>query len=323
MWTTPRPASALVQVSSSAHLRHVSTTVPGATPPFWPFRFLHHGRERTHATSTWLSHVLAVLGILRDRVFGALSGVGDLALFTFQTIAALPAVFLHRPRRRELVNQLDAIGVGALPITHITGLIAGLLLGVQTRVTLRQFGITNIFAQMLTLALVREVGPTFVSLITGGRAASGVASELATMTVTQQVDALRALRRNPIDALVAPRTLACIIAFPALAMVGVLAGLFGGMLMGQTLHQDATFFFNQALSVLGIREIIPNLVVKPALFGLLIGIVSSYLGLRAEGGTRAVGGSTVRAVVVVTVGILISDYVVGEIFRRAWPAPPW
>lgn len=249
--------------------------------------------------------------------------IGEIGRFVIGVLVALPAVLMHRTRRRELITQLDSIGVGALPITHITGLVAGLLMGAQTRVSLRQFGITSLFAQMLTLALIREVGPTFVSLISGARAASGMTSELATMSVTQQVDALRALRRNPIEALAAPRTLACILAFPMLSIVGVLAGMAGGMLIGQTLQQPYIYFFNQAMAVLSIREIFPNLIVKPALFGLLIGLVSSYRGLRAEGGTRAVGASTVRAVVVVTVGVLISDYLVGEFFRKIWPPPPW
>ncbi len=258
------------------------------------------------------------------RLAPHLADLGHAALFFFGTVVALPRVLTRRTRLRELIAQLDHLGVGALPITHITGFIAGLLLGVQTKSTLRQFGITTLFAQMLTLALVREIGPTFVALISGGRAASGITSELATMKVTQQVDAMRALGRDPVEALSAPRTLACIIAFPILSVAGVLAGLFGGMLVGMSyLHQGMTFFFNQALAVLSMRELVPNLVVKPAVFGLLIGVVSSHLGLKTEGGTRAVGGSTVRAVVTVTVGVLIADYVVGEFFRRLWPPPPF
>ncbi len=252
------------------------------------------------------------------------SDIGSFALFLARTVWALPAVLSRRTRLREFIVQLDVLGVGALPITHITGVIAGLLLGVQTKVALRQFGITSMFPQMLTLALVREVGPTFVALIAGGRAASGITSELATMSVTQQVDALRALRRDPVLALAAPRTLASVVCFPMLAFAGVVAGMFGGMLIGLSyLHQGPTFFFNQAIAVLNVREIVPNLIVKPMCFGLLIGIVASYLGLRTEGGTRAVGGSTVHAVVKVTVGVLITDYLVGEIFRRTWPPPPF
>lgn len=253
-----------------------------------------------------------------------MAAVGQFAAFSVRVLLALPSVFLHRTRRREMIIQLDGVGVGALPITHITGFIAGLLLGLQTRVSLEQFGITSLFSQMLTLALVREVGPTFVALVAGARAAAGITSELATMSVTQQVDALRALRRDPIEALAAPRTVAAIIAFPILSVAGVLAGFFGGMLIGTfALGQSPTFFFNQAFLVLGAREILPNLFVKPAAFGLLIGLVSSFLGLRAEGGTRAVGEAAVKAVVAVTVGVLFTDYMVGEVFRKIWPPPPW
>lgn len=255
------------------------------------------------------------------HTFGAL---GDFAHFSMRTLLAIPAVFTHRSRRREAMVQLDSIGVGALPITHLTGLISGLLLGLQTRVSLEQFGITSLFSQMLTLALVREVGPAFVALVAGARAASGTASELATMAVTQQVDALRALRRDPVEALAAPRVLATVVAFPLLSTVGCLAGFFGGSLIGKyALGQSPTFFFNQAFLVLGVREILPNLFVKPAMFGLLIGLVSCYLGLRTEGGTRAVGSSTVRSVVMVTVGVLTTDYLIGEFFRAVWPPPPW
>jgi phospholipid/cholesterol/gamma-HCH transport system permease protein len=253
-----------------------------------------------------------------------LEDVGLFSTFAWRTVAAMPAVLARRTRFREFVVQLDTLGVGALPITHITGVIGGLLLGVQTKVALRQFGVTTLFPQMLTLALVREVGPTFVALIAGGRAASGITSELATMSVTQQVDALRALRRDPVRTLAAPRTLASVVAFPLLSFMGVVAGMFGGMLVGKSyLNQGPTFFFNQALIVLNMREIVPNLIVKPMVFGLLIGVVASHLGLGTEGGTRAVGGSTVRSVVAVTVGILVLDYLVGELFRRTWPPPPF
>lgn len=253
-----------------------------------------------------------------------LAVLGEFAVFSVRVLAALPSVLLHKARRNETIVQLDNVGVGAVPITHITGLIAGLLLGLQTRVSLEQFGITSLFSQMLTLALVREVGPTFVALVAGARAASGITSELATMSVTQQVDALRALRHDPIHQLAAPRTLASLITFPLLSVIGVLAGFFGGMLIGTfALGQSPTFFFNQAFLVLGAREFLPNIFVKPACFGLLIGLVSSFLGLRAEGGTRAVGQAAVQAVVIVTVGVLFTDYVVGEFFRKVWPPPPW
>jgi phospholipid/cholesterol/gamma-HCH transport system permease protein len=261
--------------------------------------------------------------VFQEHLRQGLVGLGGAATFALLTIRALPAVFLHKERRRELVTQLDTLAVGALPITHLTGLIAGLLLGVQTRVALREFGITTMFPAMLTIALVRELGPTFVSLVAGARAGSGIASELATMAVTQQVDAMRALRRDPIATLAAPRTLACIIGFPALATAGILAGLVGGMMVGLDLQQTPSFFFHQSLASLGIREIIPNLIVKPALFGLLIGTTSSYLGLAAEGGTRSVGNATVRSVVIVTVGVLVADYLVSETFRRFWPPPPF
>jgi phospholipid/cholesterol/gamma-HCH transport system permease protein len=259
---------------------------------------------------------------MRARLAVELIELSDLAGFAVGTIAALPKVFQQRTRRRELVTQLDVLGVGALPITHLTGFISGLLMGVQTREGLREFGITTMFPELVTLVLVREVGPTFVALISGARAASGIASELSTMAVTQQVDAFRALRRNPIEALAAPRTLACIFGFPALSIVGVLAGLYGGYVIAESLQQSASFFFHQSLRSIGPREVIPNLLVKPALFGLVIGIVSSHLGLKAEGGTRAVGSATVRSVVIITVGVLITDYIVGTLFLRFWPPPP-
>lgn len=261
---------------------------------------------------------------LSEPIFGPFLSLGQFTTFAARTIAALPSVLLHASRRREFIVQLDALGVGALPITHITGFIAGLLLGLQTRVSLEQFGITSLFPQMLTLALVREVGPTFVGIIAGARAASGIASELATMSVTQQVDAMRALGRDPIERLAAPRTLASIVVFPCLSIVGILAGFLGGHLIAtSTLGQTPTFFFHEAFIVLGVREILPNLIFKPMVFGLLIGVVSSFLGLRAERGTRAVGEATVRAVVLVTVSVLVTDYMVGEVFRKLWPPPPW
>lgn len=262
-------------------------------------------------------------GLIGGHLVSGLVGLAAITTFALRTLAAIPSVVVHKERRREFVMQLDSLAVGAVPITHLTGFVTGLLLGVQTRVSLREFGITTMFPQLLTIALVRELGPTFVSLIAGARAGSGIASELATMSVTQQVDAMRALRRDPVPTLAAPRTLACIIGFPALSVVGVLAGLVGGMLVGLALQQSPSFFFHQSLSILGVREVIPNLIVKPAIFGMLIGTMASYLGLSAEGGTRAVGSATVRTVVIVTVSVLVADYLVSETFRRFWPPPPF
>lgn len=259
---------------------------------------------------------------LKARFRTELFALGELGTFTLGTLIALPAVIGRRTRRQELIVQLDVLGVGALPITHLTGFIAGLLMGIQTRDGLQEFGITTLFPSLVTLVLVREVGPTFVALISGARAASGIASELSTMAVTNQVDAFRALRRDPVASLAAPRTLACIIGFPALSIVGVLAGMYGGYVIASSMQQSASFFFHQSLRAIGAREIIPNLLVKPALFGLVIGVVSSHLGLKAEGGTRAVGGATVRSVVIITVGVLITDYIVGAFFLRFWPPPP-
>lgn len=284
----------------------------------------HRARKLERRLAETVEDSFARGSFLREHVALPLAGLGQFTAFSLRVLASLPSVFYRRARFREMIQQLDSVGVGALPITHLTGLISGLLLGLQTRVSLEQFGITSLFPQMLCLALVREVGPTFVALVAGARAASGITSELATMAVTQQVDAMRALRRDPIQALAAPRTIASIFAFPILSTVGVLAGFFGGMLIGKyALGQSPTFFFNQAFLVLGAYELIPNLIVKPAAFGMIIGLVSSFLGLRAEGGTRAVGAATVQAVVVVTVSVLFTDYTIGELFRKIWPPPPW
>lgn len=250
--------------------------------------------------------------------------IGGVFIFAGRTVVAMPRVAARARRLRELVFQVDALGVGALPIVEVTGVLTGLLIGLQTRDAIEQFGIASLYPQMVTLALVRELSPTFVALIAGTRAASGTASELATMQVTQQIDAMRALRRDPVQALAAPRVLASLLVFPMLGLVSVAAGLVGSMMVAvYSLKQTASYFFYAASTVLSATEILPNLVLKPALFGFLIGTLACSSGLAARGGTTAVGLATVRAVVQVTVAIIVADYFAGRFIRWAWPPPPF
>lgn len=244
--------------------------------------------------------------------------------FTGRTVAAIPKVAAHTGRLKELLFQVDSLGVAALPIVEITGILTGLLIGLQTRDAIEQFGIAALYPQMVTLALVRELAPTFVALIAGTRAASGAASELATMKVTQQIDAMRALRRDPIEALAAPRVLASIVVFPMLGVVSIAAGLVGSMAVAVfSLQQTSAYFFYSAATVLSPAEMLPNMLLKPALFGFLIGVLSCNSGLAAQGGTSAVGRATVRAVVQVTVAVIVADYLSGRVIRYVWPPPPF
>ncbi len=237
--------------------------------------------------------------------------LGALGLLTFRTMVA----FIRPPWEfRALIYQLDTSGIGSWSITALTAIFTGMVLALQFASGLKTYGASMYTGKLVSLGIVRELGPVLTALLVGGRVGSGFAAELGSMVVTEQVDAIRALGADPIKKLVAPRVMACMIALPLLTMMADLIGCFGGMLITmQEVGVTQQFFYSQVLETLGIVDLLHGLG-KSVCFGYIIGITGCFVGMHTTGGTEGVGLSTTRAVVASAVGVLISDFLLSKLF---------
>ena len=214
---------------------------------------------------------------------------------------------------REIITQMDLIGVGSLTIILLTGLFTGGVLALQTSSTLKTFGATGVTGQLVMTSMVREMGPVLASLMLAGRVGSAIAAELGSMVVSEQVDAMRALGTDPIKKLVWPRVFALMVMTPALTIAADMVGAVGGWLVASALMNVASsVYISSAKDALTYNDIIGGLI-KPTVFGLIIAIVSCRSGLRTYGGTVGVGRSTTQAVVLSDILILASDFFLARI----------
>jgi len=199
---------------------------------------------------------------------------------------------------REIVTQMDTIGVGSLMIIVLTGLFTGGILALQTSKMLQTFGATGVTGMLVMTSLVREMGPVLASLMLAGRVGSSIAAELGSMVVSEQVDAMRALGTDPIKKLVAPRIIALVTMAPTLTVICDMVGTLGGLLVAiSLLHQPSSVYIASAKAAVNYNEIFGGLI-KPTVFGFIIAIIGCHMGLSTRGGTVGVGRSTTRSVVV-------------------------
>ncbi|HET9530244.1 MAG TPA: ABC transporter permease [Blastocatellia bacterium] len=209
---------------------------------------------------------------------------------------------------REIIIQMDIIGVGSLMIIVLTGVFTGGVLALQTSSTLKTFGATGVTGQLVMTSMVREMGPVLASLMLAGRVGSAIAAELGSMVVSEQVDAMRALGTDPIKKLVWPRLFALMVMTPALTLIADIVGAVGGWAVASALMNVASsVYIGSAKDALTYNDIIGGLM-KPVVFGFIIAIVSCRAGLRTHGGTVGVGRSTTQAVVLSDILILAADF---------------
>ncbi|HWZ12494.1 MAG TPA: ABC transporter permease [Acidobacteriaceae bacterium] len=212
----------------------------------------------------------------------------------------------------DILIQADLIGFGSLPIVILTGFFTGGVLALQSASALSQFGATGITGQLVSLSMIKELGPVLTSLMVSGRNASGMASELGSMQVTEQIDAMRALGTDPTKKLVTPRLYATIIMSFFLTIISDGIGIAGGAFVAVfMLGQDGSQYFHTAYQVLRFPDVLQGLV-KPLFFGTIIATVGCYFGMTTRGGTQGVGRSTTQAVVVASVLIIAIDFVISR-----------
>lgn len=209
--------------------------------------------------------------------------------------------------------QMDAIGVGSLPIVALTGFFTGAVMALQLSNTLSQYGQIDRLGQLVSLSLVLELGPVLGALMIAARNASGMASELGSMAVTEQLDAMRALGTDPMRKLVTPRLIATIGMSFFLTIIADICGIVGGLAYAVGgIHLDAKQYWVSAFRILDSADIIQGLV-KPLIFGAIVAALGCYHGMEARDGTQGVGRATTRAVVLAAILIIISDFILSRL----------
>jgi phospholipid/cholesterol/gamma-HCH transport system permease protein len=233
-----------------------------------------------------------------------IKSVQDYSLLAAQSVANL----FRKPRYfADTIQQGDLIGFGSLPIIVLTGLSIGAELALNSANTLQRFGSLSLIGQLVSVGMVRELGPIITGLMVAGRNASGMASELGSMVVTEQIDAMRALGTDPMKKLVTPRVVSTTVMLFFLTIISDLLGLFGGavvsvLLFGLDWHQ----YWNTAYQTLVFQDVFMGLM-KPLFFGFIISTIGCFYGMTARGGTQGVGRATTQAVVASSVLILVVD----------------
>lgn len=246
---------------------------------------------------SYVGNALAVLG-----------GVGLLArdsiLQTFK-----------RPLGVRLISEeMYNLGVSSLSITNVTLLFTGMVIAVQTSYTLAAYGAKIYIGNMVGLSIALELGPVLTALMIAGRVGAGITADIGSMQVTEQVDALRALAANPVKRLVVPRLLALLIMVPALTVLAVVVGLFGGLLMAvYDIGQTQEFYVAHVMQSLHVRDLMRGLGKTP-FFAFAIAIISCYNGLKATGGAEGVGRATRNTVVAASVSIFIMNFFLAKMF---------
>ncbi|WP_447976587.1 MlaE family ABC transporter permease [Candidatus Nitrospira bockiana] len=231
---------------------------------------------------------------VQHRLLDGLLVVQEFTLLTGRALAGLAAFRRYLP---EIVLQIDRIGVGSLFIVVLTGLFTGMVLALQGAIQLEPYGATIYVSRLISTSVVRELGPVLAALMIAGRVGTGIASEIASMQVTEQIDALRAEGTDPIQKLVTTRLVACVTMIPVLTVLTDGIAMVGGWLIAATtLSINSYFYWTWALEALHVEDLVLGLI-KPAVFGFLIAMVGCYSGFHTPGGTVGVGISTTQSMV--------------------------
>lgn len=248
---------------------------------------------------------------VRQELMSYVLVVQEFTLLSIQATLGL----LRRPLYvREMVIQMDRIGAGSLFIVILTGMFTGMVLALQGAIQLEPYGATMYVSRLISTSVVRELGPVLAALMIAGRVGSGIASEIASMQVTEQIDALRAEGTDPVKKLATTRLVACILMIPLLTLVANAIAISGGWLIARFyLSIDSYFYWTWAFEALRLNDVLIGLF-KPAVFGFIIAMVGCYAGFHTRGGTVGVGVSTTQSMVSSSILILASDFFLTKLF---------
>ena len=242
---------------------------------------------------------------LGERALATLSSAGEFARLVAGTARS---ALRRRFPAHEVLVQFESIAVRSTPIVAITALFTGMVLALQTAFALTRFGAKPYVGSIVGLAIVRELGPVLAALMVGGRVGAGITAEIGSMTVTEQVDAIRAMGADPVQKLVLPRVIAATLALPLLTVLANVLGVLGGLVIADVQYSISPHFYLQTIFHTVTVEDFVSGVSKTFVFGWIVAMVGCFAGLRTSGGTVGVGRSTTAAVVSASIAILVTDF---------------
>lgn len=252
-----------------------------------------------------------LLAIIGRVVLGTLQDVGQLAVFTWHGVSHCfrPPVF-----GRLVLAQMMRIGYFSLPVVALTTFFTGGVLALQIYYGGNEFNSESIVATIVALGITRELGPVMAGLMIAGRVSAAIAAELGTMRVTEQIDALTTLSTNPYKYLVAPRLIAAVLTLPLLVFVADVIGIFGGFVVGtQTLEFNPGVYVKTTVDFLDMDDVTSGMI-KSSVFGFIIALMGCFHGFNSKGGAQGVGRATTNAVVMSSILILASNYLMTSLF---------
>ena len=233
--------------------------------------------------------------------------------FTFLALRSVQNVFVPPRYLTDTLQQMDIIGVGSLPIVALAGMFIGAVLVLQTADQFVRFGSPAMTGDVVAVALVREIGPVITALLVAGRVSSGIASELSSMVVSEQIDAMRALGTDPTKKLVTPRVIATVTMLPLLTVIADFLGIVGGFLVSYlVVRLNPVQYWIRSYNAIEFGDGLQG-ITKPFVFGFIISTVGSYFGLTVRGGTQGVGRATTEAVVAASVLILVANFFMAKV----------
>jgi phospholipid/cholesterol/gamma-HCH transport system permease protein len=250
---------------------------------------------------------------------GIFTAAGDLAVFAAQVVAGT----LRGVGRRTLIPIFHSVGVESVPVVALTGLFIGMVLAVQAYAQFASLGLSTRLGSIINISVVRELGPVLAATMLAGRVGSAMAAELATMHVTEQIDALACLGVRPVRYLGAPRFLACVLLIPLLTIIANFMGVIGGWLIcTQVYHVESHYYWENTQGFVGLWDVVTGLI-KPTFFGAAIAVVSCREGMNSRPGAEGVGRAATRAFVLSFIAILVLDFflamLLNNLYSYLWP----
>jgi phospholipid/cholesterol/gamma-HCH transport system permease protein len=241
------------------------------------------------------------------------NAVLDVQEYVLLQVATFRAIFSPPYYFRDVVEQFESIGIGSLTVVLLAGFFTGAVLALQTGITLDQFGARPFVGRLVSASMVKELGPVLTGLMLAGRIGSGIAAELGSMVVTDQINALRTLGTDPVRKLVVPRVLAGIFMTPVLTVIADTVGIIGGWLIAvYQLRVAGSLYWTSVTDGLYVQDAWMGLL-KPFFLGFAIVTIGCHVGLRTKGGTQGVGKATTNAVVAASVAVIAVDFFVSRI----------
>jgi phospholipid/cholesterol/gamma-HCH transport system permease protein len=272
--------------------------------------------DRSSLVSVMMPTIRREKGFFERRWEQLTTFVDDLGVVGYLTVRTMRAIFARPLEWRAVIYQMEVVGVASAAIASVTAIFIGMVMALQFAHGLQKFGGIEYVGRVIGLSFVGELAPTLTAVIVGSRVGAGIAAEVGSMNVTEQVDAIRALGADPVKKLVMPRVIACTFVMPILGFFALGLGFSGGMLIINTqFHMPMEFFFRSALESVNLHDLAAGMGKTP-FFGFIIGIVGCHFGLKTRGGTEGVGRSTTSTVVAVSISILVADFFLTKLFLR-------